>query len=134
MEPVSITIVVLISIGTGIAIYNFINGIFEAREAARIVAEANKWNRTYSITKQASSDIKKFVMWFQNHKDCANHIVEDVSNLLKASCCLPALNVPFQFGDTVMTLGRSDATYYLTVANNTKSGISTFWKNLSSHQ
>ena len=130
MEPVSIAIIVVVSITTGIAIYNFINGILEARKAARIVAEANKWNRTYSITKQTSSDIMKFVMWFQNHKDCANHIVEDVSNLLKASCCLPALNVPFQFGDTVMTLGRSDATYYLTVANNTKSEISKFWKNL----
>ncbi len=131
----AILILTFMGISTAVIVTGFVLKLMDQRneriKTLEYETEAKQWNRTYSVTKTTSDDIRKFVRWFQKHKKCANHIVEDISNLLEASCCLPALGVPFKFNDDiVLTLAQSGKGYCLTVANNTSEKISTFWKNL----
>ncbi len=89
--------------------------------------QSKKWNRKYSTTRHGRRDVVRFVAWFQRHQRYATHILIGVQGFSNQLSNIPALGIPFKFGNVVITLSQANGAYAVTVAANAQRRIRVFW-------
>lgn len=91
------------------------------------------WHPKKSVTKTSSDDIKLFLLWFQSNSFWANNKMHDITNIadLPGPVMIPTLGKPFKCLGTVITLGKYENSYVVTIAADSDNDINYIWDKIT---